>query len=55
MTNLGETLMAERDLLNLKQLINRNVQAVMPQEDQKENFKKNITDYITKLEGLFTS
>ena len=43
--------MAEKDLLNLKQLINRNVQAVMPQEDQKENFKKNITEFITKLEG----
>ena len=43
--------MEENQLLNLKQLINRNVQAVMPQEDQKENFRKNITEYITKLEG----
>ena len=43
--------MAEKRLLNLKQLINRNVQAVMPQEDQKENFKNSITEYITKFEG----
>lgn len=31
--------MAEKRLLNLKQLINRNVQAVMPQEDQKKTLK----------------
>lgn len=41
--------MADKQLLNLKQLINRNVQAVMPQEDQKMDFKKNISDYINKL------
>lgn len=41
--------MADKQLLNLKQLINRNIQAVMPQEDQKMDFKKNISDYIDKL------
>ena len=43
--------MEKNQLLNLKQLINRNVQAVMPQEEQKKNFKENITEYITKLES----
>ncbi|PMD73175.1 type II restriction endonuclease [Companilactobacillus nuruki] len=41
----------DKQLLNLKQLINRNVQAVMPQEDQKEDFKNNITNYIKSLKN----
>ena len=41
--------MVEEKFLNLKQLINRNVQAVIPQEDQKENFKDSISKYIKAL------
>ena len=43
--------MTQNKFLNLKQLINRNVQAVIPQEDQKEEFKREITKYINAVES----
>ena len=43
--------MTQNKFLNLKQLINRNVQAVIPQEDQKEEFKREITKYINAVEN----
>ena len=46
---LWRLIMVEEKFLNLKQLINRNVQAVIPQEDQKENFKDSISKYIKAL------
>lgn len=41
--------MSKVKIQNLKQCINRNVEAIMPQEDQREYFKNNISDYINKL------
>ena len=38
----------EAKILNLKQCINRNVEALMPQDDQKELFKQALTDFIDK-------
>lgn len=37
------------NLQNLKQSINRNVEAIMPQDDQKEEFTKALEEYYQKI------
>ena len=34
---------------NLKQSINRNVEAIMPQDDQKEEYPKALEEYYRKI------
>lgn len=36
---------------NLKQSINRNVEAIMPQDDQKEAFKNALESYFNKIKA----
>lgn len=43
--------MSNAVIQNLKQCINRNVEAIMPQDDQKEAFKNALENYLNKIKA----